>query len=239
MFSLFNKKSTLATKDQVSTVALVHQLRSALTAIKWPLKMVVDGDYGAITDEQKNMIERVIQKNEGLISLVNNVLATENVKKTNYGYHVVKSSLEEIIVFLVDFYKEELERKHIVMDLVMPKEKLPLITIDKEMITLAIQNLFDNAIKYTPLGGRIKVFLSVEKKNILFKIQDTGIGVPAQNKEKLFDRFFRASNAIKMDAVGSGLGLFISKEIIEAHRGKIWFESEENIGSIFYVALPL
>ena len=101
---------------------------------------------------------------------------------------------------------------------------------------MVIQNLFDNAVKYTPPKGKIEVGIISKKEEIEFKIKDSGIGIPDSQKEKIFTRFSRAGNATK--AAGSGLGLAIAKDIIEKHHGKIWFQSKENEGSTFFFSLP-
>ncbi len=111
--------------------------------------------------------------------------------------------------------------------------------MDEEKIKLAINNLLNNAIRYTPPGGRVKIGLSYGIKEIGFRIQDSGVGIPKNQQKRVFSRFFRGSNITKMKTEGTGLGLFITKNIIESHRGKIWFESEENKGTTFYFTLPI
>lgn len=120
-----------------------------------------------------------------------------------------------------------------------PKKELPKIQMDEEKIKLAINNLLDNAIRYTLPGGRMKIGLSYGIKGIECKIQDTGVGIPKNQQERVFSRFFRGSNITKMETERTGLGLFITKNIIEAHGGKIWFESKENKGTTFYFTLPI
>jgi len=107
-----------------------------------------------------------------------------------------------------------------------------------EKIRLAINNLLDNAIRYTPAGGRVTVSLSRGKKEIELSVKDTGVGIPKDQQERVFTKFSRGANVIRMATEGSGLGLFITKNIIEAHGGKIWFESGEGKGTTFYLTLP-
>ena len=118
-----------------------------------------------------------------------------------------------------------------------------LIEADLEKIKLAIQNLIDNAIKYSIPGNEVIVDLDriKEGKNsfIEIKIKDNGIGIGKKEQKRLFSKFFRAENAVRLQTEGSGLGLFIVKNIIKAHQGKIWFESAENKGSTFYIKLPI
>ncbi len=231
-------KSIQKTKT-FDTLLLAHTLKHALTAIKWSLKMIFKGDFGKINEKQKNILEKTIEKNESLISLVNNLLDTAKIKEGNYSYNKSLTSIEDIIESTIECFKEEAKEKGIKIEFKKPEEKTPKIMIDKEMVKLAIQNMFDNAVKYSLPNSEINIFLKSGKKDVEIQIQDSGIGIPEKQKDKLFNKFFRADNAIKIDADGSGIGLFLAKNIIEAHNGKIWFESEENKGTTFYFSLPI
>lgn len=227
------------TKTEFVSILFAHHLQSALAAVKWSLNMLLSGDFGKINKEQKNIIKKTIERNEELISLVNNFLDTAKNKEKKYFYNKNLTDIKDIIESVIYFFQEEIKKKKIKFEFKKPKEKLPQIIVDKEKIKIAIQNIFDNAIKYTPPGGKISFFLKDNKKEIEFKIQDSGMGIPENEKEKLFTKFFRGVNAVKTETVGSGLGLFLAKKIIEAHNGKIWFESKENEGSSFYFSLPV
>ena len=143
--------------------------------------------------------------------------------------------MEEII----KNYKNETERKNIKIQFEKPKNKTLAIKLDAEKIKLTVSNLIDNAIKYTLPGGKIEVFIKSDKEKITFIAKDSGIGIPKDQQKRLFSKFFRGANALRIETDGSGLGLFIAKNIVEAHEGKIWFESEEDKGSTFYFELPL
>jgi len=216
-----------------------HQLRTPLSAIKWTLRMLLDGDLGEITKEQKDFIEKTYQNNERMISLINDLLDITRIEEGRYLYNPVLADIESICQFVINSYKEELERKKIRIEFKKPGKKLPQVRIDVEKIKLVIQNLLDNAIKYTSPGGQIIISLKQTKKEIEFSIKDNGVGIPKDQQERVFSKFFRCANAIRMATEGSGLGLFITKNIVEAHGGKIWFESEENIGTTFYFTIPL
>lgn len=218
-----------------------HQLRTPLSAIKWALKMLLDGDLGKITDEQRDFIERTYQSNERMISLINELLNVTRIEEGRYLFKPTLKSIENLIQFVVNTYKEEMERKNLELDFKKPEKKLPRVVVDVEKIRLVIGNLLDNAVRYTPPGGRVTISLRcIEKeKEIEFSIKDTGVGVPMNQQERVFTKFFRGVNVIRMETEGNGLGLFIAKNIIEAHGGKIWFESEEGKGTTFYFTLPL
>jgi len=218
-----------------------HQLRTPLSAIKWTLKMLLDGDLGEITEEQRDFIEKTYQSNERMIGLINDLLDITRIEEGRYLSKPVLASFEEIVTSVLDFCQQEIIRKEINLELEKPQIKLPQASMDVEKIKLVVQNLIENAIKYTPLGGKITVSVGYreDKKEIIFSVKDTGVGIPEDQQSRVFTKFFRGANVMRMETEGSGLGLFISKNIIEAHGGKIWFESKEGQGTTFYMVLPV
>jgi len=216
-----------------------HQLRTPLSAIKWTLRMLLDGDLGEITKEQREFIEKTYQSNERMISLINELLDITRIEEGRYLYKPIFTDFEPIIQFVVNSYREEIERKKINFEIQKPKEKLPRLVVDVEKMRLAIQNLLDNAIRYTPPGGQIIISFKKKEKEIEFLVKDTGIGIPKDQQARVFTKFFRGGNVIRMETEGSGLGLFIAKNIVEAHGGKIWFESKEGEGTTFYFSIPI
>lgn len=216
-----------------------HQLRTPLSAIKWTLKTLLDEDLGKITLEQRDFIEKTYQSNERMISLINDLLNVTRIEEGRYLYKLTLVDIGEVIQMAVKPYKDEIVRKKIKFEFKRPQENLPQVSIDIEKVTLAIQNLLDNAVRYSQPGGEVTISLNRDKKNIEFSIKDTGVGIPKDQQERIFTKFFRATNVARIDTEGSGLGLFIAKNIIEAHGGKIWFESAEEAGATFHFTLPV
>jgi len=215
-----------------------HQLRTPLSAIKWTFRMLLDGDLGKITKEQRDFIEKTYRANERMINLINDLLDVTRIEEGRYLYKPVLTDFEPVVQFAVNSYREEAGKKNIKLEFKKPKKKLPKIILDVEKMKLTIQNLLDNAVKYTPAGGRVIVSLKLGKKEIEFSIKDTGVGISKEQQERVFTKFFRGANIMRMETEGTGLGLFIAKNIIEAHGGKIWFESKEGKGTTFYFTLP-
>jgi PAS domain S-box-containing protein len=215
-----------------------HQLRTPLSAIKWTLKMFLDGDLGEITKEQREFLEKIYQSNERMINLINDLLNVTRIEEGRYLYKPVLADIVPICQSVIDSYKEEIEKKKLKFRFEKPK-RLPKVRVDVEKISLAIQNLLENAIRYNREGGEIEITLEEKKGKIKFSIKDTGIGIPQNQQHRVFTKFFRAPNAMRMETEGSGLGLFITKNIIEAHGGEIWFESKEGKGTTFYFTLPV
>ena len=216
-----------------------HQLRTPLSAIKWTLKMLLEGDLGKITKEQTSFVEKVYQSNERMIRLINDLLNVSRIEEGRFLYNPALVHIEDVIQSVIDSLEEKIKRKKIKIVFNKPTKALPRVKVDVEKMNLAITNLVDNAIKYTQEGGMVGIFLSLEKDKIKVEIQDNGIGIPKEQQSHIFTRFFRGTNAIREQTVGSGLGLFITKNIIEAHGGKIWFKSQEGKGTSFYFTLPI
>jgi signal transduction histidine kinase len=225
-------------KTEFVSVA-AHQLRTPLSAIKWTLRMILDGEVGEITDEQREFLEKTYEANERMILLINDLLNVAKIEEGRYFYRAYLTDLEPIVKSMVDYYQEEAKRKSITLKLVKMSDYFPRVMIDPEKIKLAIQNLLDNALHYTQKGGSVTVTLIHGDKDVLCAIKDSGVGIPKSQQSRVFTKFFRAENVIRMQTEGSGLGLFITKNIIEAHNGKIWFESEEGKGTTFYFSLPI
>jgi signal transduction histidine kinase len=215
-----------------------HQLRTPLSAIKWTLKMFLDGDLGELTKEQREFLEKTYKSNERMINLINDLLNVTRIEEGRYLYRPVLADIVPICQSVIDSYKDEIEKKNLKFEFKKPKE-LPKVRVDIEKISLAIQNLLENAILYNLPGGKIEISLELKENKVEFSIKDTGIGIAKDQQSRVFTKFFRAPNAMRMETEGSGLGLFITKNIIEAHGGEIWFESEEGKGSTFYFTLPV
>lgn len=216
-----------------------HQLRTPLSAIKWTLRMLLDGDLGKITKEQRSFLEKTYNSNERMITLINDLLNVTRIEEGRYLYKKELGQIEEIIQSAITFFKPSIKKRNLKIKIQKPKEKLPKISVDLEKLSLAIQNLLHNAIRYNNLGGKVTISLKCDKKKITVEIRDTGVGIPRDQQNRVFTKFFRGANVIRMETEGTGLGLFIAKNIIEGHGGEIWFESEEGKGSTFYFTLPV
>lgn len=216
-----------------------HQLRTPLSAIKWTVKMLLGGDLGKITKEQREFLEKTYSSNERMIGLINDLLDVTRIEEGRYLSDFSSVNIEKVVETVINLQEEEIKKRDLDFEFKKPEKKLPKIKADSEKIRLVIQNLIDNAIKYTKVGGKVTVLISGGKKKIKVSVKDTGVGIPLGQQGRLFTKFFRATNAGKLEAEGSGLGLFISKNIIEAHGGKIWFESQEGKGSSFCFTLPV
>ena len=219
-----------------------HQLRTPLSIIKWSMSMLRAGDFGKLNAKQDKVVRNAFKSNERLILLVNDLLNVTRIEEGRYLYKTEMSDMAEIVNLVIDNCEEEIKKRKIKIEFQAP-HPVPQTMLDQEKMKLAVQNLVDNAIKYSADNSKIIITLSSDSSNIEFKIQDNGIGIPEAQQQKIFTKFFRGDNAEKVNTVGSGLGLFLAQNIIEAHSGKIWFESEAgekgSSGTTFYFSLPI
>lgn len=216
-----------------------HQLRTPLASLKWGLETLLKERMGKLNEEQKKLIKKALGSSERMLDLVNDLLNVVKIEEGKYIYRLVSVRVEDLVRSAIDLFQEKIREKQIQFEFRLPSKKLPKVKVDPEKISSVIQNLLDNAIRYNFQGGKITINLSQKNKEIEFSIEDSGIGIPENEKENIFQKFFRSSNAIKTEPEGSGLGLFVSKNIIETHGGKIWFESKEGKGSTFYFTIPI
>jgi len=215
-----------------------HQLRTPLSAIKWTLKMLLDGDLGEISKEQREYIEKTYQSNERMIKLINDLLDVTRIEEGRYLYKPALTDLGTVVQSVINSFKDHIRQKGINLVFKKPDKNLPEVKMDVEKMKLAIQNILNNAVIYTHPGGQVTISLEGDKNKVEFRISDNGIGIPKDQQKRVFTKFFRGVNAVKMETGGTGLGLYITKNIIEAHGGKILFKSKEGKGSTFYFSLP-
>lgn len=249
---MLNEKTDKKEGNKADFIALaVHRLKTPISSIKLSLEMLLEEDFGGLSDEQKRVLERMQQKNKTLIYLVNDLLNLAKIKDKHLG-NLKYTDFEKLVQSIVDFEKEAIQKKRIEIKVQKQSDKLPNLKLNQEKVFLALQNIIDNAIKYSKIGGEVIISLSNDNRNLNVKVQDFGIGVLDKEKNKLFTEFFRGENAKELEPMGSGLGLYIAKNIIEEKGGKIWFESparnadgiasaggKENKGSTFFISLPI
>lgn len=217
-----------------------HQLRTPLSTVNWYTEMLLAGDAGNVSSVQKKYLEEIYTGNQRMVALVNDLL---NVSRLELGTFVIEPepiNLTLLMESVVEEQKPQINVKNIRISFSFEKD-IPVIQADPKLLRMVAQNLLSNAGKYTPYGGTIELSLSLDmgKKNILLKVSDTGYGIPKNQQNKIFTKLFRADNVKEQNTEGTGLGLYIVKSIIEHSGGRIWFESAENKGTTFYVALPV
>lgn len=215
-----------------------HQLRTPMTVIKGYISMIMEGSFGAVADELKEILNKVYVSNEKLVKIIGNLLDLSRIERGKMEYNFKSQSLEKVVAEIISELKPLAEQKGLKLIWHSPTQKLPLVSIDEIYARQVILNLIDNAIKYT-IQGEINVKIAAKEKSVMVSVKDSGAGIPKETMPYLFLRYSRGEKMYSKATEGMGLGLYVAKKITDDHRGKIWAESEGvGKGATFFVELP-
>lgn len=249
-----HKEISRAKTDFVSLAA--HQLRTPLSIVKWYSDYLLTGDAGKFNDEQLKYVNEIFHSNQRLIDLVNSLL---DASRIDLGTFIIEPKPTDIIerseTALSKFYPDIAKKK---IKFEKEYDEFGLLNLDPRLIQIVFENLISNAVIYTPIGGKVRLTVKKANTNVFIKISDTGYGIPREEQPKVFTKLFRGTNAKRIQADGSGLGLYVVKAIVEKSGGKIWFESpslellleekqdadnlplnKKNMGTTFFITIPL
>lgn len=222
--------------DFISIVS--HELRTPLTAIKGFLSMLLKKDFGELGERQYHFLTRVYQSNQRMINLVEDLLDATYLESGKVMLNPRPVALEPIIAEVVtELASKGFERQ--IMLKVSRRHRLPLVLADETRLRQILVNLVDNAIKYSLPSSEVVVDFKVQGDELVTSVTDTGVGVPPGQADKLFQKFGRIFNPMSVQAGGTGLGLYIVKNLVESHGGRIWVTSREGRGSKFSFSLPV
>lgn len=219
------------TKDDFISMAS-HQLRSPLTSVKGYISMVLDGDAGKLTPMQRKMLDQAFLSSQRMVFLIADLLNVSRLKTGKFVIEPSKVNLAKVVSDEVEQLKETAKNRSLELTYVKPDD-FPDLMMDETKIRQVIMNFIDNAIYYTPSGGKIEVELVDKPGSVEFRVHDTGIGVPKNEQPHLFTKFYRAGNARQARPDGTGLGLFMAKKVVLAQGGAVIFYSQEGKGSTF------
>ena len=226
-----------ATKDEFISMAS-HQLRTPLTSIKGYVSMVLEGDAGAITPDQRHLLQEAFTSSERMVHLIHDFL---NVSRLQNGKFMLDTHPCDIVALVKsEVASLQASAKNRQLKLVCKtKLRRTMLSIDETKIRQVVMNFIDNALYYSRPKSTITVTLEMKGAAIELRVIDTGIGVPKSEQRQLFSKFFRATNARKQRPDGTGVGLYLAKKVVDAHKGKIIFKSAEGAGSTFGFVLPI
>ena len=222
-------------KDEfVSLVS--HELRTPLTSIRGYVELLLE-DARELTEDQRRFLRIVDRNSDRLLHLVSDLLFLAQIEAGKLAIEVGEVELEQLVEECIETSSPAADSKGIELNVFV--ERLPTMQGDRTRLTQALDNLVSNALKFTPSGGRVDVRLRAVDGVALLEVEDTGLGIPEDEQQQLFERFFRSSRATENAIPGTGLGLTITKAIVERHGGRIRLESTESAGTTVRVELPL
>jgi signal transduction histidine kinase len=251
-----SKHSELSRAKSDFVALASHQLRTPLSIIKWYVDFIVSGDAGALNPEQMKFLKEVYISNERLIELVNALLDVSRIDVGTFSIEPEPTHITQWIEAALEKLDKEIKTKKLIVR--KKFDEIPEINLDPRLTKIFFENIISNSVKYTPEGGMVQVVMRKTDTDVLIKISDNGCGIPREQQPKIFTKMFRADNVKKIESVGTGLGLYISKAIIEKSGGKIWFQSpsfdllldpanpeakvpidKQNQGTTFFITIPL
>jgi len=231
-----------------------HQLRTPLNIVRWYIEKLMVQRHGALNTRQLDYVKEVDTNTKRMISLVSDLL---NVSRVDLGRIKIKHEPLEIVGLVRSLVREIeplAEQKSIRLYSDLPDKEIQFTDSDQSVMTVIIQNLLSNAMKYTPDGGQVNLTLSrikektplsqrlglmAKQEGVLIKVVDTGVGIPEDQQKKIFGKLFRADNVQTMDVEGTGLGLYVTRSFANELGGEIWFDSKEGEGTTFYAFVPI
>jgi len=240
-FSIIQGFEKLAEANRMKSefISIVsHQLRTPLSNLKWAIELLMSGRLGPIEEKQVEYFKILKDNISRMGELIKDLLMVSRIETATLTLKKEMISLEDLIKELMKEFQPFAKASNVKLYFKYQK-KLPKISADPFQIKQVIENLLDNAIRYTKDKGKVEMLLKKKNKKLHFEIKDNGVGIPKEDQKYIFQKFFRSSNVMRHRTQGSGLGLYIAKAIIEKSGGKIGFQSKENKGSTFYFTLPI
>lgn len=216
-----------------------HQLLTPLSSEKWLLNILLGQKIGPINSEQKEYLELLKSNSDKAIKLINDLLNISRIEEKRMMFDKKPFDIFKAIKEVINEQTPSAQTAKISLQFTDETDDSIAVASDEEKIKIVIENFISNAIKYTKENGQIMVILRKDGRDIKLSVVDNGVGIPANERPLIFQKFFRSSNAKRYQTLGSGIGLYISKYIIEMLGGKIGFKSEEGRGSTFWFTLPI
>jgi signal transduction histidine kinase len=239
--TLLHDVAHISLMDKVKSefVAMVsHELKSPLSSTLLQISIVLDEVVGKLNKKQKDLLNKSKEKIKSMITLMNDLLDVCRIEEGRIIQQMESLNLSEVLQRSVDLMRPQAEDKDINLQ-TAAEDSLPPINGNRSGIEALFVNLISNAIKYTPSGGKVRVEMAKEGKNIQIKVSDTGIGMENADIARIFDKFYRVRSDRTKDIAGTGLGLSIVKGVVDAHRGSVSIESRVGKGTTFAVSLPI
>ena len=219
--------------DFISTAA--HQLRTPMTGIRWALEAL---QKSALTADQQQLVDSATSKSTDLVSIVGTLLDISAIESGKYVYKFQSLDIESLLQDITQEFGAMAQTRNVSLFFVKSDLPIPKVKADAERIKWVLSNLIENAIRYTPADGSVQLSVATGMGRVMVKVKDTGIGINEKDKGSIFERFYRAQNAIEKEQAGNGLGLYIARTIAKDHGGDLMFEgNREGPGTTFTFSL--
>ena len=215
-----------------------HQLRTPLSGVTWTMQMLLSGDFGKLSKDQKEVLQEAYSTLQHLVALVRDLLSVARIEEGRTKFSLATVSVQDICTRVFKESAIAAESKKIDLKLSLPKKSLPNVRGDATNLMMAVHNIVDNAIIYTRKEGSVEIGAKKHEDRVMIFVKDTGVGIPEDQRLLIGQKFFRADNVVKERVHGNGLGLYIVKKILEHHSTNLEFTSEEGKGSTFFFTLP-
>jgi signal transduction histidine kinase len=214
-----------------------HELRTPLTEIMAAASMLGDGYLGSLSDEQRHYVEMIANSAENLNKIIQDLLSFAQLQADVVETLSEPTALSDLVCAAIELHRSQMEDKRINLILRLAPD-LPTIRLDRIKMARVYSNLISNAVNFTREGGRIMVRTRTDGEGQALDVADNGVGIPKSRQPNLFDSFYQAEDPMTRQTGGLGIGLAYARRIVEAHRGRLTFESIEGKGSLFSVWLP-
>lgn len=214
-----------------------HQLKTPISEMKWEIELLLSKFSEGLTEKQKEVVGEIAHSGAKMARLVNDLLDVARIDQGNLALAKDKVNMQKLIEEAIETQKEFALLSNVKIKETFKSKHLDVV-VDKRRILVVLDNLISNAIKYIDKKGRVEIVLEDNDDMIQVSVRDNGVGIPKSEQANVAEKFFRSNNSIKNKTDGTGLGLYIAKNIVEQSGGSLWFESIENVGSEFYFTLP-
>lgn len=222
--------------------SVTHFIRTPISALNNSVSMFLEKEFGPYNKQQEDILVRINSRVQQLIALTRDLLDVEKLEEGRVETDMEKITLEELhkyILSIIDEMNILAKEKNITIQLIGSLDHQRYTSIDRIKIHQILYNIINNSLTYSPFDSTITITIKNDINNFTCSITDKGIGIPQKDQKKVFNKFFRADNAVKKFGAGMGISLYLCNEFIKVHEGKIWFESTENIGTTFNFTIPL
>lgn len=236
LVDITHEKELDRAKDEFISVAS-HQLRTPLGSIRWNLELLMDKLH-TLPKDTADYINEAYKSTMRMLGLVSDLLSVARIEQHRVQDMPMETNIVSVVMMAIDEMKPIAAQRKVRINATALKHKTITLLIDPKRFREVVQNLLSNAVKYTPSGGKVTLVIAAGTKGVVLSVADNGLGIPTEDYGNLFTKFFRAKNVTTTDTEGSGLGLFVVKSYVEGWGGRIWFESQLNHGTTFYVSIP-